>query len=147
MFLNFSEKKMGATDQPRYTDFCDKTVLYWRCSVPLTVPKRRGPISYRVSNCLHFRGHMLYESREEAKQAIEEKKFMYIGDQKVTQVLAGKSFSVCRTNYLNYQRKFIKVCRSICFAMIGVINLYHLQGSGNTNSVYLSYLSHFALDR
>ena len=142
------KKKNGATNQPRYTDFSDKTIsviLVLQCTINSSI--KVGPISYRVSNCLHFRGHMLYESREEAKQAIEEKKFMYIGDQKVTQVLAGKSFSVCRTNYLNYQRKFIKVCRSICFAMIAVKNLYHLQGSGNTNSVYLSYLSHFALDR
>ena len=34
---------------------------------------------------------MVFESREEARQSVREKKFVRIKDQRVTQVLAGKA--------------------------------------------------------
>ena len=41
----------------------------------------------------NFRGHMVFESREEAKKVVQEKRHVKISDQKVTQVLAGKAVS------------------------------------------------------
>ena len=71
----------------------------------------------------NFRGYMVFKSRDEAQQSVQENRYVIIDGQKVTQVLAGKTVSgVCRIDHFSYQRKIMMVYRCICFRVIVVNN-------------------------